>query len=64
MKNIPKLPSGSTNYNNSLVIFAGMALKLLKKKMAQVQLFQVSIHVHPCHPMPKHSLLVFKKDSK
>ena len=32
--------------------------------MAQVQLFQVSIHVHLCHPMPKYGLLVFKKDSK
>ena len=63
MKNIPKRASGSTNYNNSSVTFAGMALKLFKK-MVQVQLFQVSTHVHPCHPMTKHSLLVFKKDSK
>ena len=28
------------------------------------QLFQVSIHVDLCHPMPKYSPLVFKKDSK
>ena len=34
MKNI-KLPSGSTNYNNSSVIFAGMAFFFkFKKKMA------------------------------
>ena len=40
--------------------FAGITLTL--KKMAQ--LFQVSIHVDLCHPMPKYSPLVFKKDSK
>ena len=33
-------------YNNFLVIFAGIALKLEKVS----QLFQVSIYVHPCHP--------------
>ena len=42
-----KISPGSANYNNIfLVIFAGMALKL--EKLAQ--LFQVSIHVLPCHP--------------
>ena len=60
IKNTPKLPLGSSNHNNLLVIFAGITLTL--KKMAQ--LFQVSIHVHLCHPMPTYSLLVFKKDSK
>ena len=61
IKNTPKLPLGSTNHNNLLVIFAGITLTLTKK---WPQLFQVSIHVDLCHPMPKYSPLVFKKDSK
>ena len=48
-EDIKQIPSGSTNHDNFLDYFCGRhSIKPLKRL---AQLFQVSIHVHPCHPL-------------
>ena len=44
--NINQIPSGSNNHNNVFVDFWGQNIKTWK---TLAQLFQFSIHVHPCH---------------